>query len=739
MTANAPNVVMILFDDTGFAQFGSFGSGIETPNIDRLAANGLRYNRFHVTALCSPTRACLMTGRNHHAVGMGFLADMPMTFPGYSCAIPKSAAALPRILRDGGYNTLAVGKWHLAPRHELTAAGPFDHWPLGIGFERYYGFLGGDTNQWTPNLVCDNHYIDPPRRPEDGYHLTEDLADQAIRMVQDQQQANSEKPFFLYFSLGAMHAPHHVAPEWIERYRGRFDHGWERYREEVFARQVERGVVPRGTVLTPRPSWVQAWDELSVDEQRVFARMHEVFAGFLSHTDAQIGRLLGALETLGVLDDTVVLLLSDNGTSAEGGRLGSLNEHRFTAGIIEELEELVAHMDDLGGWRAYNHYAWGWAWAGNTPLRLWKRYTWLGGTRVPLIVHWPRVVTESGAVRSHFCHAIDLAPTIFDLAGIEAPIAIDGVTQQTIDGASIRETFTDGAAPEVRNTQYFEMLGSRALYHDGWKATTDHVSQGVVDEMQLLEGSRDLDRDRWHLFRLADDFSEAVDVAAEHPDVLRHLQELWWAEAGRNNVLPIEDSLVARVASIAPAALRRLPRIVYRPGGTRVDDGAVPMLFGGFTLSADVEVADAATLEGVICAQGDWINGWALYVRGGRPVYALSAYGEPYRIAADKPLPDGRSTLRLEYERSADGGGAVRLVVGDDVLGERKLPRDLPFVWQHGGAGLTIGYDRGFPVSDDYETPFPFTATLHEVVIETPAAGARPSRDAILEDALKEE
>ncbi|MGH9051057.1 MAG: arylsulfatase, partial [Acidimicrobiia bacterium] len=385
----APNVVVIVLDDLGFGQLGCFGSDIATPAIDALATNGLRYNRFHVTALCSPTRACLLTGRNHHAVGMGFLTDIPIGFPGYDGRIPPSAGTLPRILRDAGYNAFAVGKWHLTPRWDQSASGPFTRWPLGLGFERYYGFLAGDTNQWTPELVQDNQPVEPPRRPEEGYHLTEDLVDRAIRYVRDQHHATPEKPFFLYLATGAMHAPHQAPDEWIEPYRGRFDAGWEVWREHLFARQLELGVVPPGTELTERPPWVASWNGLASDERRLFARQMEVFAGFLSHTDHQIGRLLEFLRATELLDDTLVMLISDNGTSAEGGPVGSLNEHRFTHDMVDDVADSIAHIDDFGGFRGYNHYAWGWAWAGNTPLRLWKRYTWLGGVRTPLIAHWP--------------------------------------------------------------------------------------------------------------------------------------------------------------------------------------------------------------------------------------------------------------------------------------------------------------------------------------------------------------
>ncbi|HEX8803602.1 MAG TPA: arylsulfatase, partial [Acidimicrobiales bacterium] len=438
--AGAPNVVVVLLDDTGFAHLGPYGSDVETPTVDRLAAEGLRYTRFHVTALCSPSRASLLTGRNHHAVGMGFLCDMPTGFPGYTTRLPRSAATLARILRDAGYSTLAVGKWHLTPRGDRTASGPFDTWPLGVGFERYYGFLHGDANHWTPTLVADNHYVEPPRRPEDGYHLSEDLVDTALRFVVDQQHATPGKPFLLYLAPGATHAPHHVAPGWADRYRGRFDDGWERARERAFARQVGASILPEGTTLPPRPPWIQAWDDLPADERRLYARFQEVFAGFLTHLDAQLGRLVAGLEELGVLDDTLVVLLSDNGASAEGGRVGTVNEHRFGFGYAEDLAENLAAIDDLGGWRSYNHYPWGWAWAGNAPFRLWKRYTWLGGTRAPLVVRYPREVADPGGLRRQFCHVVDLFPTILDACGVPAPEVVDGVAQQPVDGASLRPT-----------------------------------------------------------------------------------------------------------------------------------------------------------------------------------------------------------------------------------------------------------------------------------------------------------
>ncbi len=728
--AGAPNVVVVVLDDLGFAQLGCYGSDIETPNIDRLAAGGLRYNRFHVTSLCSPTRACLMTGRNHHSVGMGFLPEVPIGFPGYTARVPPSAATMPRILRDNGYSTFAVGKWHLTPRWELSASGPFDHWPLGLGFERFYGFLGGDTNQWTPELVRDNGFVEPPRTPDEGYHLTEDLVESAMRLVQDQQQATPDKPFLLWFATGAQHAPHQAPREWIDGYAGRFDDGWEAWRDRVFERQKSLGVVPEGTELPGRPSWVPAWDSLSADERRVYARMMEVFAGFLSHTDHQIGRLVSFLDELGSLDDTILILVSDNGTSAEGGPLGSLNEHRFTHDMEDDPADTLDHIEDLGGFRAYNHYPWGWAWAGNTPFRLWKRYTWLGGVRTPLIVHWPGGIAGRGEVREQFCHAIDVLPTVLDVLGIEAPETVGGAEQRRFDGASLRDTFADSTAPSPRHTQYFEMLGSRAIYHDGWKATTDHVGHQMSVELRLLEGSRSFDDDHWALFDLSSDFAEARDVGDAHPEVLEQLVARWWDEARDNAVLPLDDSFIGRTVALEPPPWGARARATLRPGGGGVAEDLLPPLGAGFTLDADLEIPDDGA-EGVVVALGDWSNGFALYLIDGTPVVAFNLFGGVHRAAAEARVAAGRHRVGFEYRREGAGGGPVSLMVDGAVVARAALQRDLPFRWQIGGAGLLVGRDRGFPVCEDYAPPFSFSGVLHTVVLESPVLLALDARRAI--------
>ena len=736
--ADAPNVVVILLDDLGFSQLGCFGSDLETPAIDKLAAEGVRANRFHVTALCSPTRACVLTGRNHHAVGMGFLTDVPIGYPGYTARIPPSAATMPRLLRDAGYATFAVGKWHLAPRWEQSASGPFTQWPLGLGFERYYGFLNGDTNQWTPALVRDNGFIEPPRRPEEGYHLTEDLADQAIRMVQDQQQAAPNQPFFLYFAPGATHAPHQAPRAWIDRFAGRFDQGWEVWRDETFARQLATGIVPQSTTLPPRPPWVADWDELPADERALFARMMEVYAGFLAHTDAQIGRVLDFLDEIGVSDNTIVFALSDNGTSAEGGPIGSFNEHRFIHDELDDIADTIAHADELGGFRAYNHYAWGWAWAGNTPHRLWKRFTWLGGVRTPLVVRWPQRITAQGEIRSQFCHAIDLLPTVLDAVGLDAPEIVDGVTQLPMDGVSLLPTFADADAAEPHTTQYFEMLGSRAIYHDGWKATTDHVGQQLSVEVERVGGSQDFDEDHWALFHLAEDFSEAHDVSAEHPEKVRALIERWWTEAGANQVLPLSDSFLGRISALEPSPNGMRWRAVLRPGGGPVSEDALPPLGSGFLITARIDVPNGGA-DGVLCSLGDWSNGWACYLLDGRPVVAFALLGEVTRLAADAAVPPGAHTVVVAYQRAKGRpGGTITLAVDSTVVAEAELSRHLPFRWQIGGGGLLVGRAGGFPVVDDYTPPAPFTGTLDTLEIVVPAL-APPDLRAELAAALRHE
>ncbi len=724
--SGAPNVVVIVLDDIGFAQLGCFGSPISTPNIDGLAAGGLRYNRFHVTSICSSTRAALLTGRNHHAVGVGMTMETPLGYPGYTGRIPASAATMARVLRDAGYSTLAVGKWHLCPRGEYSASGPMVRWPLGMGFERYYGFLGAETNQWAPELCRDNTLIDPPRAPRDGYHLSEDLVDEAIKMILDQKQATPAKPFFCYLAFGAAHAPHQVPPEWSERYTGAFDGGWESLRSQVFERQKAEGIVPPGTTLTARPQWIQGWSDLSDGERRLFARYMEVFAGFVTHADAQIGRLIAVLEELGALEETLVMVLSDNGASAEGSQTGTLNEPAAWLGQPEPVAEAIDRIDDIGGFRAFNHYPFGWAWAGNTPLQLWKRYAWLGGVRTPLVVHWPGRVSGPGSVRPQFCHAVDLYPTILEATGLTAPELVDGVVQQRIDGASIASTFSHPEALAPRKTQYFEMHGSRGIYHDGWKATTDYVSP-MFNERSYITGSHDFDDDRWALFNLDDDFAEAIDLSSEYPARVEALKDLWWAEAGRNQVLPLYEGPQS-LGAIHPSEFDQPTEAVYRPGTGPVYEGAMPSLVGGFSADAKVEIQPGGATSGMICAIGDLNEGWAFYLLDGSPVTCMVSFGRRTRLASGSRLEPGVHEVSVHFRPSVPGEENLELIVdGERVAGAyHGAPAIFPAVSTAAG-GLLIGRDRGLPVCDDYEPPFHFQGGLREVRLrsENPAVRRR--------------
>jgi arylsulfatase A-like enzyme len=716
MRTVAPNVVMVVLDDLGFSDFGCYGSGIATPNIDKLATEGLRYNRFHVTPLCAPSRACLLTGRNHHRVGVGFLTHVSSDYPGYTSRIPKSAGSVARVLRGGGFSTMAVGKWHLTPQYELGPTGPFDRWPLGMGFERFYGFLHGMTDQYSPELVRDNGFIEPPQSPDAGYHLTEDLATQAIRMIQDQRHARPDKPFFLYFAPGAVHGPHQVRPEWCAPYRHQFDDGWDVERQRRFSKQLVLGVVPPSTTLTDRPSWVSAWDRLPHDRKILFARQMEIYAGFVTHSDAQIGRLLEYLASAGVLDDTLVMVLSDNG--AEGAALeGALT-------IFGQATDLPTTLDDLGGVGSYTLYPAGWALACNTPLRLWKCYTWLGGVRVPLIVRWPKVIAQDdrGMVRSQFAHAVDLAPTIFDATGLAAPETLDGVWQQPLDGRSLLGTFASADAPSPRTTQYFEMLGSRSIYVDGWKATTDHV----IAEDSPAQGSRAFDSDHWALFCLDEDFSEAHDISAAEPHRLNRMIEEWWVEAGRNQVLPLFDSWkrpenpgLPRFPAVNPVRDRYL--CIGRSGPIET-----PYPFArNFRFAVQLEIGAKEQPSGILCAHHVRMSGlwslrpfWACYLSEGRPIVTFSVTGTPETIRVDESLPAGLSELGVAYTLTGRWDAAVEVTLNGVTVATGIVDPTLTRPTTGLNGMLLVGWGRGAPIDDGYRLPFDYTGHIERVIWE---------------------
>lgn len=580
----APNVLFIVLDDTGFGHLGCFGSPIKTPNLDALAADGLRFNNMHTTALCSPSRSCMITGRNHHSNAMACITEGSEGYPGANGQIPMENGFLSEILLQNGYNTYALGKWHLTPAETASAAGPYDRWPLGRGFERYYGFLGGDTHQYYPELVRDNSQTEPETTPEEGYHLTPDLVARAKAMIADAKQVAPDKPFFMYFCTGAMHAPHHVPKEWADKYKGKFDDGWDAYREKTFAQQKKLGIVPKDTVLSRHDPDVQDWSKLPADERRLYARMMEVFAGYLEHTDHHIGELIAFLKEMGEYENTLIMVISDNGASAEGGPTGSVNEGKFFNNVPENLEQNLAAIDDLGGPKYFNHYAWGWTHAGNTPFRRWKRETYRGGTADPFIVTWPKGIKAKGEIRSQYAHAIDMVPTVLDCLGITPPTSIRGVTQSPIQGFSLKSSFDDAKAPAMHITQYFEMFGHRSLYHDGWRAVCPWPGQSFV-ESGLGFGApitydklTELDAKGWEIYDLTSDFAETNDLAAKERDRLIAMIGMWYVEAGKYDVLPIDSRGTLRFADERPQVAPRRKKYRYYPGTQVVPLLAAPTL-----------------------------------------------------------------------------------------------------------------------------------------------------------------
>jgi len=705
----APSILVVLLDDVGFAQLGCFGSDIDTPTFDRLAANGLRYANFHTTALCSPTRACVLTGRNHHSVGMGRITDLATGFPGYHARIEKEHGFLSEMLVPNGYAAYAVGKWHLAPDEEQHLGASRARWPLGRGFERYYGFFGGETHQFAPSLIHDNHRVPPPRSWEDGYHLTEDLADRAIEFVADLRQTEPDKPFFLYLCTGACHSPHHAPPQWIERYRGRFDAGWDASREVTLARQVESGLLPAGTELSPRPDWVPAWDSLPAAHQRVFARFQECFAAYLSHADHHVGRVLDFLAETGDLDNTFVMVLSDNGASSEGGPTGSVNDGRAWNLAERPIEEAVARIDELGGPTLHNNYPWGWTVAGNTPFRRWKREVHEGGVADPLVVHWPAGMGARGEVRRQYVHAIDLVPTLLDVIGIDAPAAIDGVAQSPIEGVSFAHTLDDAGAATRHQTQYFEMFGCRALYHDGWKAVVYHP---------IFDQSVPFEDDRWELYHVAEDLSECHDLAEDEPERLREMIDRWWSEAERYKVLPLDNAPFDRVFGDEPVMPERR-RYVYWPySGPVTEEAAVNVRNRSHTISAEVVVPDAGA-EGVLLVQGSIFGGYVLFVQNDRLQYVHNFGGlEEHRATSNVAIPPGEHVLAFRFDKTGEHGGTGVLLVDGEAVGEVDIPRFTPTRFSITGECLCCGYDNGMPVVLDYRPPFRFTGTLRRVVVE---------------------
>ncbi|WP_176358081.1 arylsulfatase [Mycobacterium persicum] len=738
---NAPNVLIVLIDDAGFGGPDTFGGGIRTPTLSRVAQNGLAYNRFHVTAVCSPTRSALLTGRNHHRVGFGSVCEFPGPFPGYSTVKPQSCAALPRILRDNGYVTAAFGKWHLTPDNVQGASGPFDNWPLGWGFDHFWGFPSGAAGQYDPIITQDNSVIGIPEGPaeEDGkpYFFPDDLTDKAVEWLHTVRAQNATKPWLLYYSTGATHAPHHVFKEWADKYRGQFDEGWDVYRQKTFERQKQLGIIPPDTELTERPDLFPAWESLSDTQKKLYARQMEVFAGFSENADWNVGRLLDAIEDLGEADNTLVFYIwGDNGASMEGTNTGSFNEMTFLNGLDLDADQQLALIEQYGGVEALGdeftapHFASGWAHANNTPFQWGKQMaSHLGGTRDPMVVAWPARIRPDGQVRGQFTHCIDIAPTVLAAIGLPEPISVDGFEQEPMDGTSFLYTFDPSMGPEAeeRHTvQYFENFGSRAIYRDGWWACArlDRAPWDLSPQtmQRFAPGNYDPDQDIWELYYLPDDFSQANNLAAEHPDKLAELRQLWWQEAERNRVLPLLGGLAVMFGELPP--LPTTTRFAFQGDVQNIQRGMVPRIFGrSYAIEGQLHIPDTGA-QGVIVANADFMGGFALWVdEQQRLHHTYSFLGvETYRQVSTEPLPAGDVTARLLFETEqpvVGSGGKVTLWADDRLIGEGRLPQTVSLSFTS-YAGMDIGRDNGLVVDRDYEdkAPYAFTGTVKEVIFD---------------------
>jgi arylsulfatase len=718
--AGAPNVVVVLLDDMGFGASSAFGGPCEMPTADRLAAGGLRYTRFHTTAICSSTRAALLTGRNHHSVGMGSVTNIATPAPGYNAMMPRTAATIARTLTANGYATGAFGKTHETPLHEVTPVGPFDRWPtVGEGFERFYGFHGGEVHQWYPPLYDGTTPVDQPRTPEEGYHLSEDIVDKAIGWIRDVRTLNA-KPFFCYVPFGATHAPFHVHRSWIEKYRGRFDLGWDRQRDVTLARQKELGVIPEHTELAPWAYNLPRWDELDDVEREAAALLMEVYAGFAEHTDAQVGRLVDALAELGCLDDTLIFyILGDNGASPEGGPLGSVNEYLEWNGVKVTAEDILAQADELGGADTWPHYAAGWALAMDTPYQWVKQIaSHYGGTRNGLIVHWPNGIEEAGGMRHQWHHVIDVVPTILGAAGLPAPTIVDGAVQQPIEGVAMNYSMNEPDAPDRHLTQYFEIGGSRGIYHRGWVACTVHRAAPWNFHNPDMPSLQD---DVWELYDTSSDWSQARDLAEEHPQRLEELKQLFLVEAARYNVLPLDDRPLA--VRYHAADRPSIKTMTFHGNTRRLPSDAIPSIIGkSYDLTAEIVVPDDGA-QGVICSQGGRFSGWSLFCKDSILAYCqnLGAKQETYYVRAATPLTPGPHEVRFSFDYEGEGlgaGGTGSLVVDGKLAGENYIPRTVGFLFQL-SEEFNVGVDPVTPVSDEYrQFDNAFTGVIHRVRLD---------------------
>jgi arylsulfatase len=714
----APNVVLILLDDVGFGASSTFGGPINTPTLERLAKNGLRYTQFHTTALSSPTRAALLTGRNHHSVHTGVITELATGFPGYDSLMGKDTATVAEILKQKGWNTAWFGKNHNVPDWQSSQAGPFDLWPTGLGFEKFYGFIGGETNQWRPAAFDGTKPIEPYLGNPD-YNFDYDIADQAMQWIRNQKAVAPDRPFFLYYAPGATHSPHHPKKEWIAKYKGQFDQGWDKVREETLARQKKLGIVPANTLLTKRHAGLSAWDTLNAEQKQLCAYMMEIYAGYLSQTDYNVGRVLDAIDKLGQLDNTLVIfIVGDNGASSESTAMGAFNEMAGMNGYPENPEEILKHKDDLGTWKTHNHYPIAWAHAMDTPFQWTKQIaSHYGGTRNGMVVSWPARIKDQGGIRSQWHHTIDIVPTILDVTGLQQPSVVNGVAQKPIEGVSMAYTFDDAQAPSARRTQYFELSGNRAIYHDGWVACTTPAGapwDPGDPTADVINGYK------WELYHVAEDFSEAVNLADQNPDKLRELQLLFYAEAAKYNVLPVDNRRIPRFdVSIRPSLTRGRTEFTYYEGLTRIPEGAAPDVKNkSFRLTADV-VLPKGDEQGVLVTQGGLSAGYALMFEAGKPVFHYNWLNiEHYDIGSKDPLAPGKHTILFDfkYDGGIGKGGTGTLSVDGKPVAQGRIPKTVSVRWSFDET-FDVGEDTGTGVSEDYDVPFKFTGIIDKVVI----------------------
>jgi arylsulfatase A-like enzyme len=724
----SPNVLVILYDDTGQAAWSTYGGRINMPTLDRLAANGLTYSQWHTTAICSPTRSTFLTGRNHHQNGFAGIAEAAQGYPGYSSHIPPENATMATVLRKAGWSTFWIGKNHNVPIDEWGMGATKENWPLGMGYDRFYGFIGGETNNWYPDLAEDNHFVDQPYLPEDGYHLSKDLTDKAMAFIRDSKQSEPDKPWYLWFCPGANHAPHHCPQDYIDKYKGVFDDGYEAYREWVLPRMIEKGILPEGTQLTPinpmtegtfAPNdTVRPWDTLSNDEKTLFSRMAEVYAGFSEYTDAQVGRIVDYLEESGQLDNTIIIYAADNGASGEGGPNGSVNEGKYFNAWPDDIAENLAMLDQLGSPATYNHYPTGWAVAFSTPYRMFKRYSYQGGVCDPLVIHWPKGIKTKGEIRNQYHHSTDIVPTILECCSVEMPEVVNGVTQNPLPGVSMKYSF-DAAPddPTRKEVQYYEMMGTRGIWHKGWKAVTEHGA---------MSGIGNLDQDRWQLFHTDVDRSEAFDLADENPDRVKAMKALWMEEAKKYNVLPVNDMTMHELGT--SGVLFRVPvppsgQYTYYPGTSEVPEQLAAGTHGvSYKILADVDFTPAS--EGVIFAQGARFGGHALFVKDGNLYYVFNFLGVPPEQRLVGPAPTaGNHIVGVEFTKDRIGEygeahGPCKLFIDEQSVDEQEI-RTIAAFYALCGEGLCIGYDSGDAVSSLYKPKFEFTGgTIRKVVFD---------------------